>query len=467
MKLILDIVKTLFSRIVILFLVALLLVAMDVGKQNKHNFLLAAELLKEKEAWIQDNEKNLVEQTKAQSAEHRKYLEALENYTAKKSDLELKKIKIDLDINIIEAKLHWFNKPLAFKKKKELKKLKKDRRKVVSELKKLKAPKPPKSVSVLLAEDKEELPVQYSDVYIHQLQNKSVWSSDFVKDSLLNNHRNVLLILFFGLFFAPFTLKFVNFFLFAPLAKKADSIRINPASNNQDNLVEYGETRKEILIDVDNSASLFVKPGWFNLNTDGLTRTRIFWDWSNPFVSYALGLVGMTEFLHGNQQTRQVKLASEDDPNQEIMLVRLTDHPGYVVKHGHVVALTGDGLRLKKQWRLMDWKSWLFGNIRYVYFQGTGTLYVHGYGSVTTSIASTDSRIKERHIVGFDTRTPFKMARSETFINYWLYNKPLYDVYFPEQGNFLQQQAFGKRDEKIFRSLLEDVLGSIGKVLGS
>ena len=466
MKLILDIFKTFFSRIVILFLVALALVAMDVGKQNKQNYLLAADLLKEKEAWIQTNEEKLLEQTNAQSAEHSKYLSALKIYTTKKSSLELEKTKIDLEISIIEAKLHWFNKPFAFKKKKELKKLKKNRKKIVKRLKGLKAPKPPNSITLSLEDMKDGLPVQYSDVYIHQLQNKSVWSGDFIKKSILNNHRNVLLVLFFGLFFAPFTLKFLNFFLFAPLAKKADSIRINPESNNQDDLVQYGETHKEIMVDIENSACLFVKPGWFNLNTDGLTRTRIFWDWSNPFVSYALGLVGMTEFLHGNQQTRQVKLASEEDPNQEIITVRLTDHPGYVVKHGHVVALTGDGLRLKKQWRLMDWKSWLFGNIRYVYFQGTGTLYVHGYGNVTTSIASTDSRIKERHIVGFDTRTPFKMARTETFINYWLYNKPLYDVYFPEQGNFLQQQSFGKRDEKIFRSLMEDVLGSIGKVLG-
>jgi hypothetical protein len=58
------------------------------------------------------------------------------------------------------------------------------------------------------------------------------------------------------------------------------------------------------------------------------------------------------------------------------------------------------------------------------------------------------------------------MIRTETFVNYWLNGRSLYDINFLGQGSFLQQQSFGIRDEKIFRSLLEDLLGAIGKILG-
>jgi len=463
LKLIFDIARSLFSRFVILFLLALILVAVDVSEKEEKNIKLAGELLKKKEVWLLASNEKLETQIKEQSAEQAKYLKAYTEYKTRQGNINLELSEIDLKIFSIESRLHWFNKPLAFKKKKQLKKLKKERKKVAKKLKNLKPPKNRAGVVELLS---EPLPEQYREEYINQLQNESVWSKEFVINSVVNNHGKLLFVLFLGLFFGPVTLKSFNFYLFAPLAKKADSIKINKISNHQDELIQYGDTQKEVLVEVQDGQSLFVKPGWFNLNTEGLTRTRLLWDWRNPFVSYALGLVGMTEFVCGNQQTRQVKLASEDDPNQEVISIRLSDHPGYVVKHGHVVATMGDDLKLKKQWRLLDWKSWLFGNVRYVYFQGTGTLYIYGYGNVSTSVASSDSRIKERHIIGFDTRAAFKLVRTETFINYWLYNKPLYDVHFPEQGQFLQQQAFGKKDEKIFRSLLEDVLGSIGKVIG-
>jgi len=294
-----------------------------------------------------------------------------------------------------------------------------------------------------------------------------ILKQDSPTDLLTRSDRILLLSLFYAIFFGPLTIKGINFFLIAPLARKTDPITINPDVNNPVQAIQYDAPRKEFTLQVVSEESLIIKPGWYSFNTDGTTKTRFFWETKNPFASYAMGLVNLTEFKPDNDQIREIRLASEADPNRDIIPVQLQDHQGYIVKYGHVVATCGNGLVMKKVWGLWDWRNWLFGNLRYVFFTGTGTVYIHGYGAVSTN--DTDNphnRIKERHLIGYDTRTSFRMIRTETFINYWLNDMPLYDIQFLGKGNYLQQQSYGQRDEKIFRSVLEDIFGAIAKVLG-
>jgi uncharacterized protein (AIM24 family) len=290
---------------------------------------------------------------------------------------------------------------------------------------------------------------------------------DSPTDLLTRNDRILLFTLFYAIFFGPLTLKLINFFMVAPLARKTNPITITEDRKDQTRAIQYEPPKKEFKLQLDKEDSLIVRPGWYSLNTEGTTRTRFFWDQKNPFSSYAMGLVNMTEFKPDKEHDREIRLASEADPNRDIIPFQLKDHPGYIVKHGHVVATSGDGLAMKKVWGLWDWRNWLFGNLRYVFFTGTGTVYIHGYGTVSTNDTDNpNNRIKERHLIGYDTRTSFRMIRTETFVNYWLNDMPLYDIQFLGQGNYLQQQSFGSRDEKIFRSVLEDILGAFGKVLG-
>lgn len=294
-----------------------------------------------------------------------------------------------------------------------------------------------------------------------------ILKQDSPTDLLTPVNRSILLALFYALFFGALTLKTINFFLIAPVARKTDPITITPDSKNKKHLIQYDASQKEFKFELGKDHSLIVKPGWFSLNTDGTTKTRLFWELKNPFASYAMGLINMTEFMPDKNRVREIKIACEADPNRDIIPVQLKDHPGYIVKHGHVVATCGSDLRMKKVWGLWDWKNWFFGNLRYVFLTGTGTVYIYGYGSVSTNEADNpDYRIKERHLIGYDTRTSFRMIRTETFINYWLNDIPLYDIQFPGKGSFLQQQSYGQRDDKIFRSILEDILGAVGKLLG-
>jgi uncharacterized protein (AIM24 family) len=276
----------------------------------------------------------------------------------------------------------------------------------------------------------------------------------------------LLFTLFYALFFGRLTIKGLNFYWVAPLAKQIQPIVINSNRERKQAPIQYGFAEKEFRLTLDTQHSLVVKPGWYSLNTAGITKTRFFWDRSLPFASYAMGLVNMTEFLPDEGQLREIKIASDKDPNQDILPIVLNDHPGYVVRHGHVIATCGQDLKMEKKWQFWDWRSWLFGNVRYVYFKGTGTVYISGHGRISTNDSTANSRIKEQHVLGFDSTTPFKPLRTETFTNYWLNDNRLYDVHFPEQGRYLQQQSFGEQDDKMLRSMLEDVLAAIGKLLG-
>ncbi|HAD10377.1 MAG TPA: hypothetical protein DCF62_12920 [Porticoccaceae bacterium] len=282
---------------------------------------------------------------------------------------------------------------------------------------------------------------------------------------LSSGDKLLLLALFYVFFFGPLTFKSLNYFVLAPLARKSPPIVINAEADDHER-ISYGSPESECEVPLAKGESLIVRPGWYSLNSEGRTRTRIFWDTSAPFASYAMGLFNMTEFKRDVDETRIIRIGCEEDPTQNIFPVHLDDHPGYVVRQGHVVATAGEALTMARKWRLWDWKSWVFGNIRYAYFTGTGTVYISGHGKVSINNDNVNTRIKEQHIVGFDTRSPIKMLRTETFANYWLNHKPLYDVHFPEQGRYVQQQSYGLRDDKVFRSLLEDVLGAMGKLMG-
>jgi uncharacterized protein (AIM24 family) len=461
LKLLYDLFKRIFARIIILLLVAVTLVAMEAHEKNQAS--IEAEEISISKA-IQKIDKTLDTQRRSlgKKTKHQK--------------------KLKQDISTKTRAINSSNQALEKSRKAKLKD-------------KLPPWKAVEHLHNVLRHNihRVALSIEYSQLMFSIVDINKVIAQEAVKRARLNNKliliqtgnffdyilqqddptklltpgdKLLLLALFYAFFFGPVTLKALNYFVLAPLARKAPAIVINSKGDDNHKGISYGISRREFKVQLAKGDNLIIRPGWYSMNTDGTARTRFFWHMAAPFASYAMGLINMIEFKHNNHETREIRLGCEEDPNQSMLPVHLDQHPGYVIRQGHVVATAGEGLAMEKKWQVWDWKSWLFGNIRYVYFTGTGTVYISGHGNVAVNDSAVNTRIKEQHVVGFDTRNPVKVLRSETFGNYWLNHKPLYDIHFPEQGCFLQQQSYGERDDKVFRSLFEDIMGAIGKLLG-
>ncbi len=459
MKIIFDFTRKFFSRLIILALIALILIAFEAYKENQADI--------DKRIAKIDKKINLLKISNEKISQKIRNLEIKKNTTLKavnNKTQEINQIAKELKQNKEKNFGHKLG-PVKYSKK-------------LFRLSQLQLKRLPLWIQYTgkmfeIVEATKEMAINNTKIATLEYQQTVIKQSNIIDYIILHNitllkthHLIILASIFYSLFFGRVTLKAINYYIFAPLARISSPILINDVDNMTESSIRYGTPQKEIVLPIKNNESLVVKPGWYTLSTAGLTRTRFFWKRSKPFSCYAMGLINMTEFRNNNSALREIKIASEINPNHAVIPVHLQDHPGYIVRHNHVVAISGDTLKLEKKWQFWDWRSWLYGNIRYVYFTGTGSIYVHGHGAVSTNDAIANSHIKEWHIIGMDTATPFKMTRADTFINYWLNKKPLYDIHFPKQGRFLQQQSLGIKDEKIFRSLLEDIMVAIGKVLG-
>jgi len=81
----------------------------------------------------------------------------------------------------------------------------------------------------------------------------------------------------------------------------------------------------------------------------GKVRSRLLYDWTSPFISFAAGLYGLTR-ITGDERVSAATLATPDDPNSYLMRIDFADHPGVVMHPKHVVGVIGTP-RLETRWR--------------------------------------------------------------------------------------------------------------------
>jgi uncharacterized protein (AIM24 family) len=279
--------------------------------------------------------------------------------------------------------------------------------------------------------------------------------------------RNQLLVLGAVFLFGPLVWKVFWYYGLAPLAARGAPVQLEPPeTGGHCHAVADGKT---IEVTVDQQHPLRARMDWVQQYSPELRKDTVFlFDWAAPLVSYASGLRELTRVTAGSPAKRgQVTLTAASDPNAYLVVVELKDHPGLVIRPDHVVALVGD-VRLRTRWSLRSLHSWVAGQVRYIIFHGTGTLYIAGHAGVQGVLHEQPVVVEEALVVGHTVNAGFTTVRTETFWPYLRDRTSLFDYRF-DHGFVLRQTACGvtaRRKQNPFLRAVDTVLGVVGKLLG-
>jgi hypothetical protein len=196
----------------------------------------------------------------------------------------------------------------------------------------------------------------------------------------------------------------------------------------------------------------------------GKARSRILYDWSAPFISFAAGLYGLSR-ITGDAMGTEATLATPDDPSSYLMRIDFEDHPGVVMHPKHVVGVIGTPeLVTKWQWGVQSLATW---QVRYILFAGTGSLIVQGSGDVAeTSPGERSTKMEQHLLMGFDSRLTARVNRTEVFWPYLWGKTPLVDDEFVGPYLFFWQKSNTDERSNPAVKAFNAVFSAIGKLLG-
>lgn len=319
------------------------------------------------------------------------------------------------------------------------------------------------------------------------------------------------------------------YFCIAPLAGKLPSVGLLPRAPRPRILrSEYAEAESETpelsppahlrvtadqrkqLVYLKPNEKLWVRPDYV-VSSRGGGAQWIYGGWQHPFTSYAAGLVGMTVFDGSKPgQDRGIAIAGTGEAyaNAYITRVELTNHPGFVLRTSHVVAMQGQ-LKIRARWSFQP-VSLLRGQVRYMVAEGTGSIYFVGYGGAfphtpskhlpfntpehaeTAALddrhgftenmqapladahandnANTENVIHQLHdglVIGWDARLEFGLERNENWIDVAVRRRSaMFESSFKGEGIYITTNAVKTRSKDVAGRMLEAILGTLGKILG-
>lgn len=298
-----------------------------------------------------------------------------------------------------------------------------------------------------------------------------------------------VVLLLLGLLSRPFA-----YFVLAPMIRLTGTLHIVPPSSSTDVvedtttgvvrsstgaqgatlILEPGVRQQQVLLAPDDA--LWVRPEYVT-SSQGGRSIFLYGGWRHPFTSYAVGLAGMTAFQGATRSKVAIGGTGSDHTDEYIGVIRLTNHPGFVVRPQHIVAVQGE-LRLMFRWRF-SLVALLRGQVRYVVAYGTGALFVRGYGGVFPQAVGDPTpgraamvprdQLHDGLIVGWDARLGVSLERNENWIHVaWLQRGEMFETSLHGEGGYMQSHSdapSGGVTSGVSR-LFDAVLGAIGKVLG-
>lgn len=266
---------------------------------------------------------------------------------------------------------------------------------------------------------------------------------------------------------APFLLRTFAYFVLMPLVSRVQRpVRLLDDDDRASASLVASEAQRTLAVEVNDGQVLSARSEHVRPveAAAGKVRSRVLYDWSAPFISYAAGLHGLTR-LTGDDPASVATLATPDDPDSYLMRIDFADHPGLVMHPRHIVGVMGTP-ELQTRWR---WgiQALATGQVRYIMFTGTGSLIVQGSGDVVAVRPQRGSIRMEQHLVmGFDSRLSMSVKRTEVFWPYLWGRTPLVDDQFAGPHLVFWQKSNTAGSSNPLVRTFDAFFSAIGKLLG-
>lgn len=262
----------------------------------------------------------------------------------------------------------------------------------------------------------------------------------------------------------PVTLRILSYFLLMPIVSRAHK-PIHLAAGSEDAVADLQTTDAQRTLaiqlgagEVLSARSEHVRP------VQGKVRSRLLYDWTSPFISFAAGLHGLSR-ITGDAGGSSATLATPDDPNSYLMRIDFKDHPGVVMHPKHVVGVMGTPeLKTRWRWGIQSLATW---QVRYIMFTGTGSLIVQGNGDVVkTNPQGSSTRMEQNLVMGFDSRLAVGVNRTEVFWPYLWRRTPLVDDEFTGVHPFFWQKSSTDGPSNPIARTFDAIFSALGKLFG-
>lgn len=251
-----------------------------------------------------------------------------------------------------------------------------------------------------------------------------------------------------GILLAPILHKMIAFGVIAPLAHRAQPIRL-PAGTAP---ISSSEARTSIDIPLDTEHELFVRNGVQSASVNILGDSKAMLTWSMPFTCLAAGLVGLQRLRTVGSDS--VSVTAVDDQHFEVALIEVPQGGSVVLQPRALVGIVkrrSDSFAVKRFWRLGQLISWVTFQFRYIVFYGPCTLVVQGNRGVSVEEAGNARMINKRLTIGFETGLTYSAARSTSFLPYLRGQQSLFNDSFQGNGKYIyEQRAAGKNKGTIW-----------------
>lgn len=263
---------------------------------------------------------------------------------------------------------------------------------------------------------------------------------------------------------APGLLRVVSYFVLMPLVKRSHRpIHLADGARGGTVVLRTSTAQRTLTVRLDDGEVLSARSEHVR-PVQGTVRSRLLYDWSSPFISFAAGLYGLSR-VTGDGGATSATLATPDDPDSYLMRIDFQDHPGVVMRPRHVVGVVGTpDLQTRWRWGIQSLATW---QVRYILFSGTGSLIVQGSGDVVaTDPGGRSTRMEQNLVMGFDSRLVVGVNRTEVFWPYLWRRTPLVDDEFTGAHPLFWQKSSGDGPSNPIARVFDAFYSAFGKVLG-